>query len=92
MEPNVIVAVFFLPDCPHCEDYLPKLQSVAQQFGHVRTYIMDANQHSAYADHFKVSSTPVTFVLRRNPPGTIRAEGDLDPHEIVRLYQIAERG
>jgi len=90
-QPNAVIVVFAMKECPACSDYMPRFQTIAGQFaGRVPYQILDANAPGVQelADRFSIEATPTTLVLRK-PVGAIKAEGSLSDNEILRLFNIA---
>jgi hypothetical protein len=92
---RVIVVVFAMPDCPACEDYVPRFLKRAapyQQQGGVPVFIYNAASEDpnlqAFADRFSISATPTTLVLPRGP-GHIKVEGSIDDAMIETLLRRA---
>ncbi len=89
--PNAVIVVFAMKDCSACEDYVPRFQTIANQFsGRVPYQILDANASGTQnlAERFGIEATPTTMVLRK-PVGAIKAEGALSDQDILRLFNIA---
>lgn len=90
---NVVVILFKMEGCPACEEYEPRFQRIAEPYqGHFPILIFDVTDPTmqAVADRLKVYGLPATFVLRR-PVGLIRAEGNIDDHELAWMLDAAAR-
>ena len=87
---RIVVVAFYMKDCPACHEYIPRLQQIAARHPNIPTLILEANQYGPYADQMRVSSVPVTFVLRK-PNGAMKAEGAISNNQIEYLYGVAER-
>ena len=89
-QPNAVVVVFAMQQCPACSDYMPRFKAIASQFPQVPHQVLDANAPGVQglADRFQIQATPTTMVLRR-PVGAIKAEGSLPDADIQRLFVLA---
>jgi thiol-disulfide isomerase/thioredoxin len=91
---RVIVVVFAMPDCPACEEYLPRFLARAEAYrkAGVPVFVYDVSSEdpklNAFADRYKIRATPTTLVLPRGA-GMLRAEGALPDASIEVLLRKA---
>lgn len=87
---NVVVLVFAMPECGHCEEFLPRFVPKAQPFinAGVPIFLYDlTSEHKSIqdlADRYKVNSAPTTLVLKRGP-GSMKISGAYSDEAIDRL-------
>lgn len=89
---RVIVVVFAMPDCPACEDYVPRFLRYAAPYQQAGIPVFVYNVASEdpklqeFADRYKVQVTPTTLVLPRGQ-GHLKVEGGLPDAAIDRLLR-----
>jgi len=54
---NSVLVYFYLPNCPHCEQFEPKIAELKKLLGEQRIVSVNANE-SAYTQHFNLTSAP----------------------------------
>ena len=89
----IVVVVFTLKGCGHCEIYRPKFTKVAAPYAdYVPIVMADGNdpRFQDLANRLNVQGVPATFLLRK-PAGMIKLEGDVPEAQIKWLLNIAAR-
>lgn len=89
------VILFVLPGCPACHALLPRFRAIAQKYAScLPVVIMDAtrNDYGPVADHFDVVYTPTAIGLTRKRGQVARFHGNVQDHEIERLFQTTVYG
>ena len=92
---NVIVVVFAMKGCEHCEEYVPRFQKIAAAYkAKFPVLILDAATKDAetqrFATQIGVGPVPVTAVLRRGP-GIYKVVGSVTDAEIRQILDLASR-
>ncbi len=89
---SCVVLVFAMPECPACEEFVPRFRQIAGQYPQVKSYVLDISQPVPWklADQYGVNATP-TMVVARRPRGMVKWEGAVPDREIHRALGIAAR-
>jgi thioredoxin-like negative regulator of GroEL len=93
-EMPVAVVVFTQEGCPACEEYMPKLLTVAEQYkGCLPVIVADVNKFPGAADVWRIQSTPSTLVVRYGRRGFAGfIDGDASQERIETLFAGAANG
>jgi thiol-disulfide isomerase/thioredoxin len=87
---NVVVLVFAMPGCEHCEEFLPRFAPKAQPYINqgVPIFYYDLASEDAsvqsIADRYEIMAAPTTLVLKRGN-GSMKISGSYSNTDIDRL-------
>jgi thioredoxin-like negative regulator of GroEL len=86
----LVIAVWVMPGCGACEEYLPRFRQVAGRYSRcIPSVIIDATKNEEAANAFRVKATPTTMVVRNGRRGAFSIEGSADAERIEELYSYA---
>ena len=92
-----VVAVFTMPGCPACKEYLPRFK--AEGFKHLMALgqrnilhidISDTDKKATgFADKYKIEATPTTLVFSATGKVLKKVEGAIPNQQIAELFAFA---
>jgi thioredoxin-like negative regulator of GroEL len=86
----VLVILFGMPGCEHCDAFVPRFRAAAARHPEVTAYAVDSSVQEDAANRYKVRVLPTTVVLSFGRQ-VERIEGAKSEREAERLFAAAER-